>query len=45
MTARKRWTTSVEELRACREWALEQVQGVRDRGAFKVREREGKDNH
>lgn len=43
--ARKRWTQSSEELTECRRWALEQVQGVRGRGAFKVREREGKDNH
>jgi tRNASer (uridine44-2'-O)-methyltransferase len=43
--ARKRWTSSEEELAECRRWALEQVQGVRDRGAFKIREREGKDAH
>ena len=30
--------------RACRAWALEQVNGVRARGAFAVRAKEGKDH-
>ncbi|ORX37646.1 hypothetical protein BD324DRAFT_389608 [Kockovaella imperatae] len=42
--ARRRWTTTDEELLACRQWALEQVDVVRKRGMFKVREREGKDH-
>ncbi|WWD20333.1 hypothetical protein CI109_104809 [Kwoniella shandongensis] len=41
--ARKRWTTK-EEDRECRLWALNEVQGVRRRGAFKVREKEGKEH-
>jgi len=44
IVARSRWTESAEEERKCREWALEQVRGVRERGAFKIREKEGKDH-
>ncbi|WRT69740.1 uncharacterized protein IL334_006731 [Kwoniella shivajii] len=43
IVARKRWTTSSED-RECREWVLEQVNQVRRKGAFKVREKEGKDH-
>lgn len=43
--ARSRWAKGKDEERACREWALEQVEGVRNRGLFKVREKEGKDTH
>lgn len=31
--------------RACRQWALDEVNGVRARGAFSVRVKEGKDDH
>lgn len=41
---RNRWATTPEQVRECREWALEQVQQVRARGAFKVRVKEGKDH-
>ncbi|WWC73653.1 uncharacterized protein I206_107625 [Kwoniella pini CBS 10737] len=43
IVARKRWTTN-EENKECREWALEQVNEVKRKGAFKVREKEGKDH-
>lgn len=43
IVARHRWTTK-EENRACREWALNEVQGVRGRRIFAVRKREGKDH-
>jgi tRNASer (uridine44-2'-O)-methyltransferase len=43
-TGRKRWAREGED-RECREWALEHVKGVRERGVFKVREKEGRDNH
>lgn len=33
-----------EANRACREWALEQVNGVRERGEFAIRVKEGKDH-
>lgn len=39
--ARKRWAKD-EDLRECREWAMEQVNEVRARGQFKIREKEGK---
>ncbi|WWC65874.1 uncharacterized protein I303_108496 [Kwoniella dejecticola CBS 10117] len=45
IVARKRWTKGDEDKeRQCREWALEQVNEVRRKGAFKVREKEGKDH-
>lgn len=44
IVARSRWTTTAEEDRACREWALGEVNAVRERGAFKVRVKEGKDH-
>lgn len=37
-------TLKSEEDRACRAWALDEVNGVRSRGAFKVRVKEGKDH-
>ncbi|KAL7425199.1 tRNA(Ser) Um(44) 2'-O-methyltransferase [Cryptotrichosporon argae] len=43
IVARKRWTTEQED-RECRAYALEQVNGVRQRGAFKVRVKEGKEH-
>ncbi|WVQ95775.1 hypothetical protein IAU59_002874 [Kwoniella sp. CBS 9459] len=42
--ARKRWTKGKEDDRECRIWALEQVNQVKARGAFKVREKEGKEH-
>ena len=44
IVARKRWTREKGEVDACRVWALQQVEGVRARGVFKVREKEGKDH-
>ncbi|WVF68075.1 hypothetical protein IAT40_002838 [Kwoniella sp. CBS 6097] len=44
IVARKRWTTSADDDRECRIWALEQVNQVKARGAFKVREKEGKEH-
>ncbi|OCF42582.1 hypothetical protein I317_03567 [Kwoniella heveanensis CBS 569] len=44
IVARKRWTTGAEDDRECRMWALEQVNQVKARGAFKVREKEGKEH-
>lgn len=50
IVGRHRWTEAPgaredeAELRKCREWALEQVRAVRAKGAFKVREMEGKDH-
>jgi tRNASer (uridine44-2'-O)-methyltransferase len=41
--ARNRWT-KVDELDECRSWALEQVVGVRERGSFKIRVKEGKEH-
>ena len=34
----------MEELDECRSWALEQVQGVRERGEFKIRVKAGKEH-
>ncbi|KAK8849703.1 hypothetical protein IAR55_005038 [Kwoniella newhampshirensis] len=42
--ARKRWTTKEEDDRECRLWVLEEVNTVRRRGTFKVREKEGKEH-
>ncbi|WVQ78960.1 hypothetical protein IAT38_001052 [Cryptococcus sp. DSM 104549] len=42
IVARKRWADGEGELEGCREWALGQVEEVRQRGAFKIREKEGK---
>ena len=42
--ARNRWAKDQEELEECRRWALEQVLGVRERGEFKVRVKEGKEH-
>ncbi|KLT40961.1 DUF1613-domain-containing protein [Cutaneotrichosporon oleaginosum] len=41
IVARARWTTDAGEDRACRQWALDEVNGVRARGEFKVRVKEG----
>lgn len=43
MIARNRWAGD-EELEECRAWALEQVLGVRARGDFKIRVKEGKEH-
>jgi tRNASer (uridine44-2'-O)-methyltransferase len=42
--ARNRWAGTSDELEACRRWALEQVIGVRERGEFKIRIKEGKEH-
>lgn len=42
--ARNRWTGDDAELESCRRWALEQVRGVRERGDFKIRVKEGKEH-
>ena len=42
--ARNCWTGNDAELKSCREWALEQVRGVRERGDFKIRVKEGKEH-
>lgn len=42
--ARKRWADDTDKLAACRAWALEQVQGVRERGDFQIRIKEGKEH-
>lgn len=42
IVGRKRWSSDDDW--TCREWALEQVNGVRSRGAFKVRVKEGKEH-
>lgn len=42
--ARNRWADTVEQLEECRIWALEQVLGVRERGDFKIRVKEGKEH-
>ncbi|TXT12970.1 hypothetical protein VHUM_01371 [Vanrija humicola] len=44
IVARKRWTANKEQDRECRTWALQEVNRVRQGGAFKVREKEGKDH-
>ncbi|KAL1412527.1 tRNA(Ser) Um(44) 2'-O-methyltransferase [Vanrija albida] len=44
IVARKRWATDKEQDRACRTWALQEVDRVRHGGAFKVREKEGNDH-
>lgn len=44
IVARKRWPKGQDEDRACRQWALDEVRGVRDRGEFKVRIKEGKEH-
>lgn len=44
IVGRKRWAKDEKDLRECREWAMEQVEQVRARGAFKVRVKEGKDH-
>ncbi|BEI80956.1 hypothetical protein CcaverHIS002_0201160 [Cutaneotrichosporon cavernicola] len=44
IVARSRWTKDAAEDRACRQWALDQVLGVRGRGEFKVRAKEGKEH-
>jgi tRNASer (uridine44-2'-O)-methyltransferase len=43
MIARNRWADE-QGLDECRAWALEQVLGVRERGAFKIRVKEGKEH-
>jgi len=42
--ARNRWAKNQEGLGECRRWALEQVLGVRERGEFKIRVKEGKEH-
>lgn len=44
IVARKRWATDKEQDRECRTWALQEVNRVRQGGAFKVREKEGNDH-
>lgn len=45
IVGRNRWTKGDGDGdKACREWALGLVNQVRARGAFKVREKEGKDH-
>lgn len=44
IVARKRWSKGQDDDRACRQWALDEVRGVRDRGEFKVRIKEGKEH-
>jgi tRNASer (uridine44-2'-O)-methyltransferase len=43
IVARRRWATAADD-RAAREWALGEVDGVRARGAFVVRMKEGKEH-
>lgn len=41
---RKRWAVDDDQIAECRAYALEEVEGVRARGTFKVRVKEGKDH-